>query len=280
MPFKTFRPITPSLRTKMVDTFDDITKTKPERKLTSSLAKNSGRNNQGRITMRRRGGGHKRRYRVIDFKRDKFGVPARVAAIEYDPNRSARIALLFYADGEKRYIIAPDGVNVGDQLMSGPDAPIRVGNALPLVNIPSGAFVHNVELKPGKGGEMARSAGTRIQLVAREGGMARLRLPSGEVRLVLDRCMATVGEVGHSDHDDEVLGKAGRSRWLGRRPKVRGVVMNPVDHPHGGGEGKAPQGGGKQHHPRTPWGKIAKGKKTRKPKASDRLIVSRRKRRK
>jgi large subunit ribosomal protein L2 len=264
----------------MVDTFEDVTKREPERSLTTNLPKRSGRNNQGRITMRRRGGGHKRRYRIIDFKRNKHGIPARVATIEYDPNRSARIALLFYADGEKRYIIAPDGLVVGDELMSGPEAPIRLGNALPLANIPSGTVVHNVELRPGKGGEMARSAGTRIQLVAREAGMARLRLPSGEVRLVPDVCMATVGEVGHADHDDRVIGKAGRSRWLGKRPQVRGVVMNPVDHPHGGGEGKAPQGGGKNHHPRTPWGKIAKGKKTRKPKASDRLIVSRGRRRK
>ncbi len=280
MPFKSFRPLTPSLRYKMVDTFEDVTKREPERSLTTNLPKRSGRNNQGRITMRRRGGGHKRRYRIIDFKRNKHGIPARVATIEYDPNRSARIALLFYADGEKRYIIAPDGLVVGDELMSGPEAPIRLGNALPLANIPSGTVVHNVELRPGKGGEMARSAGTRIQLVAREAGMARLRLPSGEVRLVPDVCMATVGEVGHADHDDRVIGKAGRSRWLGKRPQVRGVVMNPVDHPHGGGEGKAPQGGGKNHHPRTPWGKIAKGKKTRKPKASDRLIVSRGRRRK
>lgn len=280
MPFKSFRPHTPSLRYATVDTFGDVTKRKPERALTESQSKKAGRNNQGRITMRRRGGGHKRLYRIIDFKRNKHGVPARVAAIEYDPNRSARIALLFYADGEKRYILAPEGLQVGDQVMSGLDAPIRVGNALPLANIPSGSVVHNVELRPGKGGEIARSAGTSIQLASREGGMARLRLPSGEIRLVRDTCMATVGEVGHADHDDRVIGKAGRARWLGRRPKVRGVVMNPIDHPHGGGEGKSPQGGGKNHHPRTPWGKIAKGKKTRKPKASDRLIVSRRRRRK
>ena len=279
MPFKTFRPITPGLRTKMVDTFEDVTKSTPERSLTTPLAKKSGRNNQGRITMRRRGGGHKRRYRIIDFKRDKFGVPARVAAIEYDPNRSARIALLFYADGEKRYMIVPEGLQVGATVESGPESAIRVGNALPLRNIPSGTIVHNVELRPGKGGELARSAGTSIQLVAREAGMARLRMPSGEVRLVHDTCMATIGEVGHADHDDEVIGKAGRNRWLGKRPKVRGVVMNPIDHPHGGGEGKAPQGGGVGKHPRTPWGKITKGKKTRKPKASDRLIISRRKRR-
>lgn len=280
MPFKTFKPHTPGLREKMVDTFEDVTRSTPERSLTTKLNRISGRNNQGRLTIRRRGGGHKRRYRIIDFRRDKFGVPARVATIEYDPNRSARIALLHYADGEKRYIICPKGLAVGAEVQSGPDSPIRVGNALPLSNIPSGTVVHNVELQPGKGGEIARSAGTSIQLVARELGMARLRMPSGEIRLVPDTCMGTVGEVGRADHDDRVLGKAGRKRWLGRRPQVRGVVMNPVDHPHGGGEGRAPQGGGKGKHPRTPWGKLTKGKKTRKPKASDRLIVSRRRRRK
>ena len=280
MPFKTFKPHTPSLREKMVDTFEDVTRSTPERSLTTKLNRINGRNNQGRMTIRRRGGGHKRRYRIIDFRRDKFGVPARVATIEYDPNRSARIALLHYADGEKRYIICPKGLAVGAEVQSGPDSPIRVGNALPLSNIPSGTVVHNVELQPGKGGEIARSAGTSIQLVARELGMARLRMPSGEIRLVTDTCMGTVGEVGRSDHADRVLGKAGRKRWLGRRPQVRGVVMNPVDHPHGGGEGRAPQGGGKGKHPRTPWGKLTKGKKTRKPKASDRLIVSRRRRRK
>jgi len=277
MPFKTFRPHTPSLRTTMVDTFADVTRTRPERSLVEGLTKTAGRNNQGRITSRRRGGGHKRRYRIIDFKRDKFGVPAHVAQIEYDPNRSARIALVHYADGEKRYILAPQKLAVGDEIMSGPTAPIRVGNALPFANIPSGSVVHNVELRPGKGGELARSAGTSVQLVSRDADMARLRLPSGEVRLVMASCMATIGEVSNADHDDRNYGKAGRKRWLGRRPEVRGVVMNPVDHPHGGGEGKAPQGGGKSHHPRTPWGKIAHGKKTRKPQASDRLIISRRK---
>ena len=277
MPLKSFRPNTPSRRTATVDSFQDISRTSPERSLVSKVKKTSGRNNQGRITSRRRGGGHKRRYRVIDFKRNKLDVPAKVASIEYDPNRSARIALLHYADGEKRYILAPIGVSLGDSLVAGPGAPIRPGNALPLANMPGGTVVHNVELKAGKGGEMARSAGASAQLVSREGGMARLRLPSGEVRLVSDRCMATVGQVGNVEHDDVTLGKAGRSRWLGRRPKVRGVVMNPVDHPHGGGEGKAPQGGGKGHHPRTPWGKLNKGVKTRsKPKSSDRLIVSRR----
>jgi large subunit ribosomal protein L2 len=279
MPLKSFRPSTPSLRTTTVDTFEDITRTEPERSLIGKVKKTSGRNNQGRITSRRRGGGHKRRYRIIDFKRNKHGVPAKVASIEYDPNRSARIALLFYVDGEKRYILAPVGVSVGDELQSGPDSPIRPGNAMALSAIPGGTVVHNVELKPGKGGEMARSAGSSAQLVSREAGMARLRLPSGEVRLVSDICMATIGRVGNVEHDDINIGKAGRNRWLGRRPKVRGVVMNPIDHPHGGGEGKAPQGGGKGKHPRTPWGKLTKGKKTRRPKPSDRLIVSRRKQR-
>lgn len=276
MPFKKYRPLTPSLRTTTVDTFENLTRSAPERSLVEKLNRKAGRNNQGHITMRRRGGGHRRRYRRIDFKRDKHGVPARVATIEYDPNRSARIALLVYADGEKRYILAPEGVSVGDTLLSGPDAPVRPGNALPLSNVPSGTTVHNVELKPGKGGELARSAGTLIQLVSREANMARLRLPSGEVRLVPAECMATVGQVGHTDHDDRSLGKAGRNRWLGIRPHVRGVAMNPVDHPHGGGEGKTSGGGGKGSHPRTPWGKITKGLKTRNPKKSNRLIVSRR----
>jgi len=276
MPFKKYRPLTPSLRTTTVDTFENLTRSAPERSLVEKLNRKAGRNNQGHITMRRRGGGHRRRYRRIDFKRDKHGVPARVATIEYDPNRSARIALLVYADGEKRYILAPEGISVGDTLLSGPDAPVRPGNALPLSNVPSGTTVHNVELKPGKGGELARSAGTLIQLVSREANMARLRLPSGEVRLVPAECMATVGQVGHTDHDDRSLGKAGRNRWLGIRPHVRGVAMNPVDHPHGGGEGKTSGGGGKGSHPRTPWGKITKGLKTRNPKKSNRLIVSRR----
>jgi len=276
MPFKKYRPLTPSLRTTTVDTFENLTRSAPERSLVEKLNRKAGRNNQGHITMRRRGGGHPRRYRRIDFKRDKHGVPARVATIEYDPNRSARIALLVYADGEKRYILAPEGISVGDTLLSGPDAPVRPGNALPLSNVPSGTTVHNVELKPGKGGELARSAGTLIQLVSREANMARLRLPSGEVRLVPAECMATVGQVGHTDHDDRSLGKAGRNRWLGIRPHVRGVAMNPVDHPHGGGEGKTSGGGGKGSHPRTPWGKITKGLKTRNPKKSNRLIVSRR----
>jgi len=276
MPFKKYRPLTPSLRTTTVDTFENITKTTPERALTEKLHRRAGRNNEGHITVRRRGGGHKRRYRIVDFKRDKHGVPARVAAIEYDPNRSARIALLVYADGERRYILAPEGLQVGGEVMSGPGSPIRPGNALPLANIPAGTTVHNVEIKPKKGGALARSAGTLIQLVSREGTMARLRVPSGEIRLVPAECMATIGQVGHADHDDRSLGKAGRSRWLGRRPKVRGVAMNPVDHPHGGGEGRTSGGGGKGSHPRTPWGKMTKGLKTRKPKKSNRLIVSRR----
>ena len=276
MPLKKYRPLTPSLRTTTVDRFEDTTKSKPERSLLEKHTGKAGRNNQGRITVRQRGGGHKRRYRIIDFKRDKHGIPARVASIEYDPNRSARIALLVYADGEKRYIIAPDALAVGDEVMAGPKAPIRPGNALPLANIPTGTMVHNVELKPGKGGAFARSAGTLIQLVSREESTARLRMPSGEVRLVPVGCMATIGQVGHTDHDDRSMGKAGRNRWLGKRPKVRGVAMNPVDHPHGGGEGKTSGGGGKGSHPRTPWGKITKGLKTRNPKKNSRLIVSRR----
>jgi large subunit ribosomal protein L2 len=276
MPFKKFRPLTPSLRYTTTDTFDDVTSSVPERSLVEMLHRRSGRNNMGRITSRRRGGGHRRLYRIIDFKRDKHGIPARVATLEYDPNRTARIALLFYADGEKRYIIAPEGIAVGDELMSGPTAPIRTGNALPLTHIPAGSTVHNVEMKPGKGAALARSAGVLVQLISREGDMARLRMPSGEVRLVPSVCMATMGQVGHADHDDQSLGKAGRNRWLGRRPSVRGVAMNPVDHPHGGGEGKTSGGGGKGSHPRTPWGKITKGKKTRDPKKSSRLIISRR----
>ena len=276
MPYKRFRPKTPSLRTTTVDTFEDVTKSTPEKALLRPKPKKSGRNNQGRITMRHRGGGHKQKYRVIDFKRDKDGVPAKVAAIEYDPNRSSRIALLHYADGEKRYIIAPDRLSVGNEVRSGEGSPIRPGNALPLLNIPNGSTVHCVELRPGSGGEIARSAGASVQLVSREGGMARLRLPSGEIRLVPVECKATIGEVGHTDHEDRSLGKAGRKRWQGRRPKVRGVAMNPVDHPHGGGEGRTSGGGGKGSHPRTPWGQITKGLKTRKRKESDRLIISRR----
>ena len=256
-----------------VSTFEEITKDHPEKSLTVPLKSTGGRNNQGRITVRFRGGGHKRRYRIIDFKRDKWGVPAKVAAIEYDPNRSARIALLHYADGEKRYILWPEGLKVGDTVMAGPDAEIKVGNALPIKYIPVGTFIHNIELIPGKGGQIARAAGTYAQLMAKEGDYAHVRLPSGEVRLIHVNCMATIGQVGNVDHENIVIGKAGRNRWLGRRPHVRGTAMNPVDHPHGGGEGKT-----KGRHPVSPWGWCTKGMKTRKPKkVSDKFIVTRRK---
>jgi len=254
MPVKSFRPTTPSQRFKTVSTFEDITKTEPEKSLLMPLRKKAGRNNFGRITVRRRGGGHKRRYRIIDFKRDKDAIPAKVAAIEYDPNRSARIALIHYSDGEKRYILAPTGLKVGDQVMSGEEAEIRVGNVLPMEKIPLGTEVHNIELKPGKGGQMVRGAGASAQLMAKEGGYVQVRLPSGEVRMVRLNCRATIGQVGNLDHVNITLGKAGRSRWLGRRPKVRGVVMNPVDHPMGGGEGKSSGG----RHPTTPWCKPTK----------------------
>lgn len=255
-----------------VSTFEEITKTRPEKSLTVKLNKRAGRNNQGKITTRHRGGGAKRAYRIIDFKRNKFGVPAKVAAIEYDPNRSARIALLHYVDGEKRYIIAPLGLKVGDRLMSGPDADIRVGNALPLKNIPTGTTIHNIELERGRGGQMARGAGVGAQLMAKEGDYALLRLPSGEQRNVHILCMATIGQVGNVDHENQSIGKAGRSRHMGRRPTVRGSVMNPRDHPHGGGEGRAPIGG----KPQTKWGKPAMGYKTRRNKRTDRFIVRRR----
>jgi large subunit ribosomal protein L2 len=274
MPVKSFRPITPSLRYKTVSTFEEVTKDKPEKSLVIHLKKSGGRNNKGRITMRHRGGGHVRFYRLIDFKRDKDGIPAKVSAIEYDPNRSARIALLFYADGEKRYILSPDGVKVGDTLLSGEGAEIRVGNVLPIGKIPLGTEVHNVELKPGRGGQLIRSAGGAAQLMAREGDYVQVKMPSGEVRMIRAVCRATIGHVGNSDHNKIQIGKAGRSRWLGRRPKVRGVVMNPVDHPMGGGEGKSSGG----RHPTTPWGKPTKGYKTRKKrKQSDIYIVKRRK---
>ena len=272
MPVKSFRPLTPSLRHKTVSTFEEITRSQPEKSLIEANKKSGGRNNMGRITSRRRGGGHRRHYRVVDFKRNKHGVPARVHSIEYDPNRSARIALLHYADGEKRYILAPTALEVGTQVLSGPDADVRPGNALPLENIPQGTYVNNVELQPGKGGQLGRSAGTEIQIMAKEGKFAQLRLPSGEVRLVPVRCYATVGQVGNPEHENVVLGNAGRNRWLGRRPSVRGVAMNPVDHPHGGGEGRASGGG----HPVTPWGVPTKGYKTRKrKKQSNKLIVRR-----
>jgi len=255
-----------------VSTFEEITKTRPEKSLTVRLKKHAGRNNQGKITTRHRGGGAKRAYRLIDFKRNKLDVPAKVAAIEYDPNRSARIALLHYVDGEKRYILAPVGLKVGDHVVAGADADIKPGNALPLKNIPTGTTIHNIELERGRGGQIVRSAGVGAQLMAKEGKYALLRLPSGEQRNVNILCMATIGQVGNVDHENVRVGKAGRSRHLGRRPTVRGSAMNPVDHPHGGGEGRAPIGG----QPQTPWGKPALGYKTRKNKKSDRFIVRRR----
>ena len=275
MAIKKFKPTTPGRRNMTGYTFEEITKKEPERALVVSLNSTGGRNAGGRITARHIVVVHKRKYRIIDFKRNKDGVPAKVAAIEYDPNRSARIALLHYLDGEKRYILAPVGLNVGDMVESGPDADIKPGNALPLENIPVGAIVHNIELQPGKGGQMVRSAGGAAQLMAKEGKYATLRLPSGEFRMVLQVCRATIGQVGNVEHENMVVGKAGRSRYLGKRPHVRGVAMNPVDHPHGGGEGRAPVG---MPGPVTPWGKPALGRRTRGKKASDRLIVRRRKR--
>jgi len=272
---KKFKPTTPGRRFMSVASFEEITKKEPERSLVEILKNKAGRNMQGRVTIRHRGGGHKRKYRIIDFKRDKDGIPAKVAAIEYDPNRTAYIALLNYADGEKRYILAPDGLRVGDTVMSGENADIKPGNALKLAHIPVGTTVHNIELVPGKGGQMARAAGTSAQLMAKEGGMATLRLPSGEMRMVSVECRATIGQVGNVEHENITIGKAGRSRWLNRRPHVRGVVMNPKDHPHGGGEGKAPIG---RKTPVTPWGMPTLGYKTRKKnKASDKYIVKRRK---
>jgi large subunit ribosomal protein L2 len=255
-----------------VSTFDEITKTRPEKSLTVRLKKHAGRNNQGKITTRHQGGGAKRAYRIIDFKRNKFGVPAKVAAIEYDPNRSARIALLHYVDGEKRYILAPVGLKVGDRVESGPEADIRVGNALPMKNIPTGTTIHNVEMERGRGGQLVRGAGVGAQLMAKEGDYALLRLPSGEQRNIHIMCMATIGQVGNVDHENQSIGKAGRARHMGRRPVVRGSAMNPSDHPHGGGEGRAPIGG----KPQTPWGKPAMGYKTRRNKRTDRFIVRRR----
>lgn len=274
MAVKKFRPITPTLRYKTVNSFEELTRGTPEKSLISgAVYKSGGRNNHGRMTMRRRGGGHKRRYRVIDFKRNKIGVPGRVDSIEYDPNRSAFIALVVYVDGDKRYIIAPLGLEVGAKITAGPEALVQIGNALPLANIPLGSTIHNVELNPGRGGQLARSAGAEVQLLGRDEGRAQLRLPSGETREVLVQCMATIGQVGNVEHQNVVIGKAGRSRWLGRRPKVRGVVMNPVDHPHGGGEGKSSGG----RHPVTPWGKPTKGYKTRKRKnQSNQWIIRRR----
>ncbi|MGD9308681.1 MAG: 50S ribosomal protein L2 [Desulfosarcina sp.] len=272
MVVKKVKPTSPGRRFQNYAGFEEITKTKPERSLVRILKKSGGRNTNGRITSRRRGGGHKRYYRMIDFKRDKEGIPAKVASIEYDPNRSARIALLHYADGEKRYIIAPLKLSVGDTVMSGPDADIQPGNALPLANIPLGTHIHNIELRIGKGGQIVRSAGTFAQLMAKEDRYALVKLPSGEVRMVLLKCKATVGQLGNVTHENISLGKAGRSRWRGRRPKVRGVAMNPVDHPMGGGEGRSSGG----RHPCSPWGVPTKGYRTRKNKRTDRFIVKRR----
>jgi len=271
---RSFRPYTPSTRQTVVSDFAEITKTEPEKSLTVSVHRPKGRNNHGVITSRRRGGGHKQLYRIIDFKRDKRNIPAKVAAIEYDPNRNARIALLYYQDGEKRYILHPNGLQVGATIIAGADAPFEIGNALPLSNIPLGTSVHNVELTPGKGGQIVRSAGATAQVVAKEGAYVTIKLPSGEVRMIRRECYATIGQVGNTDARNLSAGKAGRNRWKGRRPKVRGSVMNPVDHPHGGGEGRAPIG---RSGPVTPWGKPALGMKTRKrKKASSKLIVRRR----
>lgn len=274
MGIKKYNPTTPGLRGMTTSTFEEITRSTPEKSLTVTLKKHSGRNSRGKITVRHRGGGYRPKYRIIDFKRDKDGIPGTVSTIEYDPNRSANIALVVYADGEKRYIIAPEGLTVGTVIVSGPEADIKVGNALPLANIPVGTMIHNVELKPGKGAQMVRSAGNGAQLMAKEGKYAQVRLPSGEVRKVRIECRATVGEVGNSDHANINIGKAGRKRHMGIRPTVRGSVMNPCDHPHGGGEGRTSIG---RPSPVTPWGKPALGYKTRKKnKASDKLIVSRR----
>jgi large subunit ribosomal protein L2 len=272
MAIRRVKPTSPGRRFQAYSSFEEITKTKPEKRLLKVIKKSGGRNAKGRITCRHRGGGHKRHYRVIDFKRDKTGIPAKVASIEYDPNRSARIALLHYVDGEKRYILAPVNLTVGDMVESGPDADIKPGNALPMSNIPLGTQIHNIELRSGKGGQIVRSAGTYAQLMAKEDRYALIKLPSGEVRMVLINCTATVGQLGNVIHENIDLGKAGRKRWLGRRPKVRGVAMNPVDHPMGGGEGRSSGG----RHPCSPWGVPAKGYKTRKNKSSDRLIVKKR----
>lgn len=273
MAVKTYKPTSPGRRGLVGPAFEEITRDSPERSLVAALRKRGGRNFRGKITVRHRGGGHKRRYRQIDFKRDKVGIPARVASIEYDPNRTARIALLVYADGEKRYIVAPLGLRVGDQVVSGPGAEIRVGNTLPLSDVPLGTMVHNIELKPGAGGQMVRAAGTSAQVLAKEGNYVTLRLPSGEMRMVLDRCLATVGQVGNVDHSNIKFGKAGRKRWLGIRPTVRGSAMNPNDHPHGGGEGRSPIG---MPSPKSPWGQPTLGKRTRGTKQSDKYIVRRR----
>ena len=273
MAVKKVKPTSPGRRAQSYTSFDDITSTTPEKSLLRVIKKTGGRNVHGRITCRHRGGGHKRHYRVIDFKRDKTGIPAKVATIEYDPNRSSRIALLHYADGEKRYILAPVNLKVGDTVVSGPEADIKPGNTLPLINIPLGTHIHNIELHLGKGGQIVRSAGTYAQLMAKEGRYALIKLPSGEVRMVLSKCKATIGQIGNVMHENISLGKAGRKRWLGRRPKVRGVAMNPVDHPMGGGEGRSSGG----RHPCSPWGVPSKGFKTRRKRKSSRLIVKKRK---
>jgi large subunit ribosomal protein L2 len=273
MPIKVYKPTSPGRRGMSVSTFEEVTRSRPEKTLLRPLKRSAGRNFRGKITVRHRGGGHKRRYRVIDFKRDKSGVPGRVASIEYDPNRSARIALVVYADGEKRYIIAPVGLMVGDMVMAGPESEIRVGNALPISKIPVGSTIHNIELHIGKGGQMVRAAGTSAQLLAKEGRYAHVRLPSGEVRLVNVQCMATIGQVGNTDHGNISLGKAGRKRWLGFRPSVRGTAMDPASHPHGGGEGRSPIG---MPGPKSPWGKPTLGYKTRRNKATEKWIVRRR----
>ena len=270
MAIKSFKPYSAGRRFMTVASFEEITTDKPEKSLVECLKKNGGRNQQGKLTVRHQGGGHKRLYRIIDFKRNKDGIPAKVATIEYDPNRSARIALLNYADGEKRYIIAPNGLKVGDQVMSGPEADIKPGNALPLKNIPVGTLIHNVELKIGAGAQLVRSAGAYAQLMAIEGDYATLRMPSGEMRKVHVNCRATIGVVGNAEHMNITIGKAGRARWMGKRPENRGVAMNPNDHPHGGGEGRSPVG---RKHPVTKWGKCAMGAKTRRKKASDKMIV-------
>ncbi len=273
MGIKKFKPVTPGRRGMLGYTFEEITKTEPERSLVEPLKKHAGRNAYGRVTVRHQGGGNKRYYRIIDFKRNKRGIPAKVAAIEYDPNRTARIALLHYADGEKRYIIAPVGLKVGDTVMAGPDAEIRPGNALPIANIPTGTMIHNIELYPGRGGQLVRSAGSSAQLLAKEGDYAHIRLPSGEVRLVRQECYATIGQVGNVEHSNIKIGKAGRKRHMGIRPTVRGSAMSPRDHPHGGGEGRQPIG---LPGPKSPWGKPTLGAKTRRNKKTDKYIVRRR----
>ncbi len=274
MPIRKLKPRSPGVRFQTISGFDDITKSTPEKSLVQSISRTGGRNSNGRITVKHRGGGHRKKYRLVDFRRNKDGIPARVSGIEYDPNRSARIALLVYADGEKSYILAPNNLKVGDQILSGPEAEVRNGNCLPLKNIPEGTILHNLELRPGKGGQLARSAGTSVQLMAKEGAYANVKLASGEVRLIDVNCRATVGTIGNADHENISIGKAGRTRWKGRRPRVRAVVKNPVDHPMGGGEGRSSGG----RHPCSPWGQIAKGLKTRKvSKQSNKFILSKRK---